>query len=154
VANADKVLQDTDADYKQRTEMMIILANHIEERLEASPSPSEVAIMIIKEPIFVRKQQLLDQWIRSLNLFPEPIIEFTWVLGLDTLERLFTRRYYDNDDDTMHRSLRSFLREPDAYNAGGQVLCASRDGKKVDIDVCGGRKGQNGRYRRGRGESE
>jgi nicotinamide-nucleotide adenylyltransferase len=125
VRNADKTLKPTDASYIQRLEMMLLLA-------QDSKSSAEVAIGIVDEPTFVGKASkllaFLQQRLSGLALAP-PRPELTFLLGLDTLERLLAPRYYGaspSDPDAvtkMFASLHQFF-SPEHHNA--RVVCARR----------------------------
>ncbi|KAK7033579.1 hypothetical protein VNI00_012806 [Paramarasmius palmivorus] len=101
IRNADKQLKSGDATYVQRIEMMIALAKEIE---------GGAAVGIIDEPTFVGKSKML------LEKFPG--CRLTFLLGYDTLERFFDRKYYPGD---MYTSLRKFFEDD-----GSKVLCAKR----------------------------
>lgn len=140
VRNADKTLKPGDATYLQRLEMMFLLAQDIQRPLLLSPeslgttaatmesdSMSNVAIAIIDEPTFIGKSTALLSLFRSRltaldALHSSP--RLTFLLGLDTLERLFATRYYPSED-SMLRSLHYFLGENEGE--GSSVVCARRD---------------------------
>lgn len=137
VRNADKSLKPGDATYNQRLDMMILLAKAISE--QSAPSAhntsdlqpdSNVAVAIIDEPTFVRKSRVLQEYLgRRLQLFasggsssPAPKPELTFVVGIDTLERILAVRYYSTEEN-MRRSLNEFL------GFGGddsRLVCARR----------------------------
>ncbi|KAF9532473.1 hypothetical protein CPB83DRAFT_846849 [Crepidotus variabilis] len=122
VKNVDKSLKAGDATYVQRLEMMTLLAHRIPsvtfdgpipEEAEPKPVTSNVAIAVTDQPTFVGKSSVLSQFLTerlsTLGEGPETSRpELTFLLGLDTLERLFSLRYYPSDS-AMACSLRKFL---------------------------------------------
>ncbi|KAI0649409.1 hypothetical protein C8Q79DRAFT_1102304 [Trametes meyenii] len=142
VRNADKQLKPGDATYEQRIEMMVALAHDL--NLASSPpaavpsssSPSSrnptpnVAVAIIDEPTFVGKSPLLLAFLARLIAIaahlgspPAPAPRLTFLMGTDTLVRLFAPRYYADDPAAMAAALRKFL-SPDADDSA--VVCARR----------------------------
>ena len=74
---------------------------------------SNIAIAIIDEPTFIGKSTALLTFLRNrLARSPEPVPKpnpkLTFLVGLDTLERLFSPRYYPSEE-SMIRSLRHFF---------------------------------------------
>jgi len=138
VRNADKALGQGDATYIQRLEMMYLLAQDINSshllgtHFQGSNSNSNVAIAIIDEPRFIGKSTALLAFLHSrLSSFthlphnlPNPAPKLTFLLGIDTLERLFSPRYYPptHSEEGMLASLRYFFVEE-----GSRVVCARRD---------------------------
>jgi nicotinamide-nucleotide adenylyltransferase len=104
VKNADKVPKPGDASYSQRLEMMALLTQRM--------ASTNVAIAITNEPTFVRKSEallaFLKQKFTSSPIRPFPTIELTFLVGSDTLERLFSPRYYLSETN-MRASLQKFL---------------------------------------------
>lgn len=124
VRNADKSLKPGDATHSQRVEMMIELAHELEGQSGGSVQ-SNVAVALINEPTFVRKSTVLSQAIgERLASKPSPALQLTFLLGFDTLERLFDPRYYGSPD-SMLQSIRSFLSDPPS-GEGSRVVCAHR----------------------------
>ncbi|KIM84177.1 hypothetical protein PILCRDRAFT_6459 [Piloderma croceum F 1598] len=139
VRNADKTLEQGDATYLQRLETMYLLAKDIEhphpeveENMDDSGVDSNVAIAIIDEPTFIGKSTALLTFLRSrLSSFSSagpapnrPTPRLTFLLGLDTLERLFSPRYYPSQsEESMLRSLRYFFGQEE----GSTIVCARRD---------------------------
>jgi nicotinamide-nucleotide adenylyltransferase len=139
VRNADKALKQGDATYLQRLEMMYLLARDIEhphleveENMDDSEVDSNVAIAIIDEPTFIGKSTALLTFLRSrlssfssAELAPNrPTPRLTFLLGVDTLERLFSPRYYPSQsEESMLRSLRYFF----GQDEGSTIVCARRD---------------------------
>jgi len=126
IKNVDKMLKPGDATYLQRLEMMGLLAKRMS---QSGAKESNVAIAIIDEPTFVAKSRTLLACLDArLRTFPitsnPPSLELSFILGMDTLERLFAPRYYASETDMMD-SLRQFLLPPPAGD-GSRVLCANR----------------------------
>lgn len=120
VRNADKSLKPTDASYLQRIEMMYLLAQ--------DSHPDNTAIAIIDEPTFVGKSTALLSFLQhrlSLNNSspspPKPSLAF--LLGTDTLTRLFAPRYYNSETDMLNL-LHNFF-SPSSENSS--IICARRD---------------------------
>ena len=130
VKNADKTLKPGDATYQQRLEMMLLLSKDVrtDTNTEASYSLPEheaanVAIAIIDKPTFVEKSSTLLNFLQRRLTTPLQL-ELTFFVGLDTLERLFSPRYYPSEADMMVL-LRQFLSAaPQGDNS--RIVCAKR----------------------------
>ncbi|KAI8980078.1 hypothetical protein BD414DRAFT_465307 [Trametes punicea] len=143
VRNADKQLKPGDATYEQRIEMMVLLAHDLARPHAAGahlpdpdPHGSNVAVAIIDEPTFVGKSAILRDFLsrRISELLgladvasaspsvvpPEP--KLTFLMGTDTVVRLFAPRYYA-DEEAMVAALRHFL-SPDGDDS--RIICARR----------------------------
>lgn len=145
--NADKSLKPGDATYEQRMDMMIRLSEDVKPDISAksdvderlSVEDSNTAVAIIDEPTFVGKARLLLEYFReklssfsdSDGIFHDPQNgtesrtlepQLTFIVGMDTLERLCAPRYYSSEED-MNRRLTQFL-SPDGDNC--RVICARR----------------------------
>lgn len=108
---------------------------------------SNTAVALIDEPTFVGKARILLEFFhkRLSSKTPSPdsaihkssndneasplnpdwraiVPELTFIVGIDTLERLFAPRYYLSEED-MHQRLSQFL-SPDGDNC--RVICARR----------------------------
>ncbi|KAJ7170933.1 hypothetical protein C8R43DRAFT_981610 [Mycena crocata] len=126
VRNADKSIKSTDASYIQRLEMMLLLGQ------DSGVNSNQVAIAIIDEPTFVGKSSKLLAFL-ELRLsglgFTPPRPQLTFLLGFDTLERVFAPRYYgasptDPDAEAhMFSSLHKFF---SAEHDNARVVCARR----------------------------
>ncbi|KIY51111.1 hypothetical protein FISHEDRAFT_57217 [Fistulina hepatica ATCC 64428] len=124
VRNADKSLKPGDATYVQRLSMMEQTATDSQLGDNAN-----IAIAVIDEPTFVGKSTLLLEFLRQRlrAMLPPthdlPAIELTFLVGYDTLERIFAPRYYLGDDSTasMLVALRRFFSEE-----GSRIVCANR----------------------------
>ncbi len=150
VRNADKSVKPHDATYAQRLEMMILLAKDLMAEKDshtpngesnlAQPGQSNVAVAIIDEPTFVGKSQVLLEFLQERlastsvdenrrvegndqsGASTTPTPRLTFLVGIDTLERILLARYYASEED-MRQSLRHFLSSDgdDSY-----ILCARR----------------------------
>ena len=120
VKNADKSLKAGDATYQQRLEMMLLLSKDvIASRHEAANS----AIAIIDKPTFVGKSSALLDFLQRRLTTPLQL-ELTFLVGLDTLDRIFSPRYYTSETDMM-TSLRQFLSAA-AQGDNSRIVCAKR----------------------------
>ena len=120
IKNVDKVFKPGDASHLQRLEMMSLLAQRM--------TSTNVAIAITTEPTFVRKSEALLAFFKQK--FPSsptqrsPTIELNFLVGLDTLERLFSPRYYSTQAD-MKASLHKFI-SPSPEGDNSRVVSARR----------------------------
>ncbi|KAE9399807.1 hypothetical protein BT96DRAFT_919855 [Gymnopus androsaceus JB14] len=163
VRNADKQLKPNDATYVQRLEMMIELAKDLQEKDigESASSSADIAVAIIDEPTFVGKSRLLRVFLKerlrlqmqalskdsvsleadkpAANSFAtsSPGVQLTFLLGYDTLERLFSPKYYDSSQEMMYQALQGFFAPPSPNETvseprgelegdGSRVVCARR----------------------------
>ncbi|KAI0707164.1 hypothetical protein C8Q76DRAFT_748180 [Earliella scabrosa] len=149
VRNVDKQLKPRDAIFEQRMEMMVLLAHDLElartlpsPSLSSAPSTSpsraaNVAVAIIDEPTFVGKSAILLDFLRrriaeldspapslSLSPSPSPSPKLTFLMGTDTIVRLFASRYYA-DEQAMKAALHRFLSPTEDDS---RVICARRVG--------------------------
>ncbi|KAH7884385.1 hypothetical protein F5I97DRAFT_1889108 [Phlebopus sp. FC_14] len=157
IRNADKSLKPGDATYVQRLEMMHLLAQSVfsrdgaimkdaaDESLgDAIHLRGNIALAIIDQPTFVGKSTILLRFLQTRlsvldgssseaantfrvtdNVSPPKL---TFILGFDTLVRLFSPKYYPSEED-MIRLLRAFL-SPSAEDC--RVVCARRTSAGVD----------------------
>jgi nicotinamide-nucleotide adenylyltransferase len=122
VANADKIIDPAkDATYPQRCAMITALANNLSSSLPTRPN---IAAMIINEPIFFKKAQIITDFIRSASS-SQPRVSLTWLMGFDTLQRVFHPKYYNHDRDQMLRSLTQFIGPNSEPNS--RIVCAARN---------------------------
>lgn len=149
VRNVDKLLKPGDATYEQRMEMMVLLAQDLA-RLRTSPQPAQsqppvreanVAVAIIDEPTFVGKSAVLLDFLRKriLDLHQSPDVvrlspsgsvpspKLTFLMGTDTIVRLFAPRYYPNEH-AMVTALRGFF-SPDENDS--RVICVRRSSNEL-----------------------
>ncbi|KAF8843700.1 Nucleotidylyl transferase [Paxillus ammoniavirescens] len=147
IRNADKSMKPGDATYIQRLEMMQLLSQDLcstdSTKTEygcPSPVSGNIAIAVIDEPTFVGKSTTLLRFLRtrlaspinssSLSSATErqdgayslPHPKLTFLLGFDTLGRLFSPKYYPSEE-IMVQMLRVFLfpNEEDC-----RIVCAHR----------------------------
>ncbi|KAG6841438.1 hypothetical protein C0991_011108 [Blastosporella zonata] len=124
VRNADKTLKPGDATYLQRLEMLQIFTQDMASNRDET---ANVAIAMIDEPTFVGKSRILQTFFKSRfaanpHHFSGFDTQLNFIVGFDTLERLFQPRYYGSEEQMMS-SLRQFL-SPDGDNS--RVVCARR----------------------------
>ncbi|KAJ4477408.1 Nucleotidylyl transferase [Lentinula aciculospora] len=122
VRNADKQLKPGDATYVQRVEMMVDFT----EDLGAN---SNTAVAIIDEPTFVGKSKLFRTFLKEKVHLME--VQLTFMMGFDTLERLFAPKYYESSEEKMFKALRGFFASPSSSNDeepgdGSRVVYARR----------------------------
>jgi nicotinamide-nucleotide adenylyltransferase len=138
VKNVDKALKVGDATYLQRLQMMGLLAQ------DPSVRDGNVAIAITDEPTFVGKSKVLQEYLKArlASLPPEttpqsPVgsrnTQLSFIVGLDTLERLFSPKYYPpssgsqaTHEDTMIKMLSRMLSPPSQGGDDSLVVCARR----------------------------
>lgn len=132
VRNADKGLKPGDPSLPQRLQMMILLAEEMENRLSAasvSNSPM-LAVATIDEPTFVGKSTKLLQYFRGV--YPDAVEaqlpRLTFVLGFDTIIRLFNPKYYGSDDGMIASLDTFFLKDHSS------VMCARRRSGGSSLD--------------------
>ncbi|KAI0768020.1 hypothetical protein BD413DRAFT_480138 [Trametes elegans] len=150
VRNADKQLKPTDATYEQRIEMLVLLAHDLARSsarsvpaaqahlpdAAATPHEANVAVALIDEPTFVGKSALLRTALSArlaALLAPDlparagpPAPSLTFLMGTDTVVRLFAPRYYPSER-AMHAALRRFLGPDTTAGAdGSRIVCARR----------------------------
>lgn len=147
VRNADKSLKPSDATYAQRLDMMVSLtkeslvgsdlsSNNYPSSEDGIPPPGapNIAVGIIDEPTFVGKSHSLLDFLHArlqslagpgtvgarACLTPQP--KLTFLVGIDTLERLFAPRYYDSEK-AMHQSLQTFFASDEDHS---RIICGRR----------------------------
>lgn len=136
VRNADKTLKSTDATYIQRLEMMMRLESNVvsDQSAYAKSDRPNFAVAIVDEPTFVGKASVLLDFLHHrlssclspqpspMLVMPGPQVQLTFLMGFDTLERLFAARYYQSEQ-VMEKSLEEFF-SPNHHDC--RVLCARR----------------------------
>lgn len=140
VRNADKQLKPSDATYVQRLEMMIEFAKDLQDHDHTEIS-ANIAVAIVDEPTFVGKSKLLREYLRKRlgecdqSSSMTPGVQLTFLLGYDTLERLFSPKYYNDSEERMFEALRGFFTPPrgsvtesdgEPDGDGSCVVCARR----------------------------
>lgn len=147
IRNADKSMKPGDATHIQRLEMMQLLSQDLcstdNTKTEydcPSPVNGNIAIAIIDEPTFVGKSTTLLRFLqtrlaspinssslsnttdRQDGAYSLPYPKLTFLLGFDTLERLFSPKYYPSEE-IMTQMLRGFL-SPNEEDC--RIVCAHR----------------------------
>lgn len=160
VKNVDKSLKPGDALYEQRLEMMHLLVKNMHPlRLvtdhAAPPSVTDditveeaanAAIAIVDEPTFVGKSHVLRTFLEQhLADIPPPTtsidnVELTFLVGHDTLERLFAPRYYPSEEamvTALHKFLSSDTKSGDHSRlvSAKRVMPSSGDGPPSQQEV-------------------
>lgn len=144
VRNVDKTLKPGDATHEQRLQMMVMLAKTLEEQLSsATRNLPNVAVAVIDEKLFVSKSSRLRAFLTAhLNHTTSPtpnppspnpsnqIPRLVFLLGFDTIVRLFNPAYYESIF-AMHSSLDGFFADP-PEGQGSRVLCARRPNSVSD----------------------
>ncbi|PVF93619.1 Nucleotidylyl transferase, partial [Serendipita vermifera] len=115
VTNADKKLKEGDATYEQRLEMMVILAKQLEVSSSDSLSPLSVCVAAIDEPTFAG------------NTDSQRDVELYFILGFDTVIRLFDPRFYGSDQERMKQVLKDFFSPSTEGGDGSFAICAKMD---------------------------
>ncbi|KAI5452014.1 hypothetical protein NCC49_001310 [Naganishia albida] len=99
--NVDKTLKPGDATFDQRIEMMDLQALDMEEdpSRAADQGRRNVAVAALNHPTFVGKSDILLRWLRvcrfpDLGAQEDVPVRLTFLIGTDTLTRLFIPKYY------------------------------------------------------------
>lgn len=103
---------------------MILLAKELQ---DLDPGSQNIAVAVCQEPTFVSKSNVLHLFLRQRMrelLASEGTVKarLTFLLGYDTLERLFSPRYYGSEQNR-DAALRSLLT---ASGDDSSILCARR----------------------------
>jgi hypothetical protein len=124
LARKRRVQLPGDATFDQRIEMMHLQALDMEERRAAAQAVGEdsscknVAVAALNHPTFVGKSDILLRWFRERrmaelgfkNADETPSIRLTFLIGTDTLTRLFIPKYYE-PSSTLGRNMSDHLRK-------------------------------------------
>lgn len=102
---------------------MVLLARELQEQTEDRGSPN-IAVAVCQEPTFVGKSAVLRLFLheRMIALSTQMHAQLTFLLGFDTLERLFSPRYY-GCETSMRDALERF------FSTSGdncRIICARR----------------------------
>lgn len=110
--NVDKVLKPGDATFAQRIEMMILQAQEME---KTDPRECNVAVGALNFPTFVGKSLIIKNWLKNTRIpslsGDHPLsdsevqmianrVKLTFLIGSDTLTRLFAAKYYTRPEST------------------------------------------------------
>ncbi|WVO13721.1 hypothetical protein L204_101343 [Cryptococcus depauperatus] len=119
--NAAKTPLASDATLLQRLEMMSLLASS----LRSSNSGCEpVAIGLVHAPNFVNKAQILREYlIDTLGKQKGEEVRMSFLVGMDTLERIFDEKYYPSGE--MNNQLNNLFETPPT-GAGARLVSARR----------------------------
>lgn len=125
VRNADKQLKPGDATLAQRLQMMVLMAKEMQSHIDPSRlGGCPIAVAAIDEPTFVGKSLKLHRYLNSVigNTIPDArTFRFAFIIGYDTIIRLFDSKYYGSHD-AMVTSLGSFF-----HVDHSSILCARRN---------------------------
>ncbi|KAH6909210.1 hypothetical protein BKA70DRAFT_1277801 [Coprinopsis sp. MPI-PUGE-AT-0042] len=131
VKNADKVMKPGDASYVQRLQMMGLLAQDISTHDTVGDGQPNIAIGIIDEPTFVGKSKVLKEYFALQR--PSSSTQLSFIVGMDTLERLFSPKYYpsppgqqDTPNEQVMVSVLSRMFSPAPGGDDSLVVCAKR----------------------------
>ena len=115
VRNADKGRgRPGDASPLHRLHMMLLLAQHLEQ------SDMQVAVALVDEPLVFAKSTLLHTHLRA-----SAPLHLHWLMGSDTLVRVFQPKYYGSEAALVHACDRFFAQEQ------SHMLCAERSPTSV-----------------------
>lgn len=135
VRNPDKAIKPGDATFVQRLEMMTLLAQELGEN---------TAVAIIDEPLFFGKGKSLSSFLQNRlaeleadgALSSKPPCSLHFILGLDTLERVLSPKYYISQPHltasspetiaSMRSALLTFVSPPPSGH-DCRIVCARRD---------------------------
>ncbi|KAH8835023.1 hypothetical protein DL96DRAFT_1572577 [Flagelloscypha sp. PMI_526] len=131
VRNPDKTLKPGDATFVQRLAMMTAIAKDLGDN---------TAVAIIDEPLFFGKGKSLAEFLRkrlgTSNAETPKLFVLDFLLGMDTLERVVSPKYYIPNPSltasspetaaAMRSALLTFVSSPpDGHNC--RIICARRD---------------------------
>ncbi|KAJ9477403.1 Nicotinamide mononucleotide adenylyltransferase [Pseudozyma hubeiensis] len=126
--NADKGSgKPGDASLSQRVEMMTLMAKDVERIQSASGHPANVAVGLVDKPLIfakstltwdlLKQQQSHDQHTAAAVASPR----LHWVVGFDTLYRVFQLKYYPSVQEFQQQCSQFFEQERTTF------VCARRD---------------------------
>jgi nicotinamide-nucleotide adenylyltransferase len=114
VNNCDKKVPQPAA-FEYRLDMMCLLADHIKKELNVP-----VYVILTDQPIFADKSIQVQEWIKStVGVIND--LRLTFLLGFDTLVRVFDNKYYKPVPTTV--ALKDFMEHNDLF-------ALTRDGDK------------------------
>ncbi len=126
--NADKGAgKPGDASLDQRIQMMTLMARDVERIQTSAGHPANVAVGLVDKPLIFAKSTLTWGLLRqqqqqqggTKESSPEPRLH--WVVGFDTLYRVFQLKYYPSLEEFNQQCRRFFETE------GTTFVCARRD---------------------------
>lgn len=117
--NADKGAgKPGDASLTQRVEMMTLMAKDVERIQTASGHTPNVAVGLVDKPLIFAKSTLTWDLLKQQQHESKPRLH--WVVGFDTLYRVFQLKYYPSLEEFQHQCSQFFERE------GTTFVCARR----------------------------
>lgn len=121
--NADKGAgKPGDASLEQRVEMMTLMARHVERIQSAAGRTANVAVGLVDKPLIFAKSTLTRELLRQQQ--PDRDTTLTrlhWVVGFDTLYRVFQPKYYESLHQMHEQCNKFFGHERTTF------VCARRD---------------------------
>ncbi|SPO21515.1 uncharacterized protein UTRI_01002_B [Ustilago trichophora] len=133
--NADKGAgKPGDASLTQRIEMMTLMAKDVERIQSCSGYPANVAVGLVDKPLIFAKSTLTWDLLRQQasssssspsaqppQEAPQTVARLHWVVGFDTLYRVFQLKYYPSWEDFQRQCRQFFEKERTTF------VCARRD---------------------------
>ncbi|EMG46088.1 POF1 Nicotinamide mononucleotide adenylyltransferase [Candida maltosa Xu316] len=119
VKNADKVHPKPEP-FETRLELMYLMANDL-----AKKYPVNVSIGLTNHAKFVDKSLSILNYIKNTEAANHPDIKLTFLVGFDTLVRIFNPKYYL--PDKLSNSLEQFMKNTDLF-------CLTRTDKAFTVD--------------------
>lgn len=122
--NADKGAgKPGDASLSQRIEMMTLMAKDVERIQTAEGHTANVAVGLVDKPLIFAKSTLTWDLLRSQqqDSYHASKARLHWVVGFDTLYRVFQLKYYPSLEEFQQQCSQFFERE------GTTFVCARRD---------------------------
>jgi len=144
VRNADKdPNRPGDAAPEQRLEMIVLLAQQMEEVLRAryaeqgrEKAPS-VAVGVCEEPLVFAKSTLVHRFLEQRQTLPgSPPTQLYWVMGSDTITRVLDPKYYGTEEN-MRRMAHQFFDVERTTMVCAERSDASVKGTAGDLDKPG-----------------
>ena len=104
--------------------MMLRLAPYVTESAELD----RTGVALLNAPTFADKAAILSRSLRDeLSNTTSLALNLNFIVGWDTLIRIFNPKYYDDSTAQMNEILQTFFERD-----GARLLCARRGGVKVD----------------------
>jgi len=94
-----------------------------------------IAVAAIDEPTFVGKSRILRTIIEQRLPSVRPSFHLYFLLGWDTLIRLFDPRFYHDDSVEMNRVLRRFFADEEENGDASRITCARRPSSSSDVEA-------------------
>ncbi|SPO22324.1 uncharacterized protein UTRI_01002 [Ustilago trichophora] len=123
--NADKGAgKPGDASLTQRIEMMTLMAKDVERIQSSSGHPANVAVGLVDKPLIFAKSTLTWDLLKQQSSpqgAPLTAARLHWVVGFDTLYRVFQLKYYPSVEEFQKQCRQFFEQERTTF------VCARRD---------------------------